>query len=459
METVRGYIDHFIYRNEANGYGVIELQTEEEELICVGSFQGVDQGENVEITGQYVEHAVYGHQLKVEKIRVIEPEDAYAMERYLAGGAVKGIGPALAKRIVKKFGNDTFRIMEEEPERLAEIKGISERMAMDIAGFMENRKELRDAMVFLQRYGITNNLALKIYDTYGMRLYSVIEENPYLLAEEIDGIGFKRADEIAKKAGVRVDSEFRIHCGICYVLGQSALEGHTYLPKEELVRRAKELLEAEEELLEEAKAKVDEEQKNLETLIASKEQEINKYSGDIKNKQQAIAEYEADIAMENDTIKALEAALAEERKRLMEEQGSERIIYDGGMFKWPAPSYTRISSDYGWRLHPTLGVDKFHNGVDMAAPGGSPILAAYDGEVIGAGYNSSMGNYIMINHGGGLITIYMHASALYVSTGEMVARGEKIAAVGTTGRSTGNHLHFGVRLDGEYVSPWNYLSK
>ena len=250
METVQGYIDHFIYRNESNGYGVIELQTEEEELICVGSFQGIDQGENVEITGLYVEHAVYGRQLKAEKIRVIAPENAYAMERYLAGGAVKGIGPALAKRIVKKFGNDTFRVMEEEPERLVEIKGISERMAMDIAGYMESRKELRDAMVFLQKYGITNNLALKIYDTFGMHLYSVIEENPYQLAEEIDGIGFKRADEIAKKAGIRVDSEFRIHCGICYVLSQSSLEGHTYLPKEELVRRAKELLETVEELIE-----------------------------------------------------------------------------------------------------------------------------------------------------------------------------------------------------------------
>ena len=232
-----------------------------------------------------------------------------------------------------------------------------------------------------------------------------------------------------------------------------------YVTNRELIEVCKAELEAEEELLEEAKAKVDEEQKNLEELIASKEQEINRYTGDIKNKQQAIAEYEADIAMENDTIKALEEALAAERKRLLEEQGSERIIYDGGMFKWPAPSYTRVSSDYGWRLHPTLGVDKFHNGIDLAAPGGSPILAAYDGQVIGVGYNSSMGNYVMINHGGGLITIYMHASALYVSNGDMVGRGEKIAAVGTTGRSTGNHLHFGVRLDGNYVSPWNYLSK
>jgi len=232
-----------------------------------------------------------------------------------------------------------------------------------------------------------------------------------------------------------------------------------YVTNRELIEVCKAELEAEEELLEEAKAKVDEEQANLETLIASKEQEINKYTGDIKNKEQAIAEYEADIAMENDTIAALEAALAEERKKLLAANGSERIIYDGGMFKWPAPSYTRISDEFGWRIHPTLGIEKFHNGIDLAAPGGSPILAAYDGEVIGAGYNSSMGNYIMINHGGGLITIYMHASALYVSNGEMVGRGEKIAAVGTTGRSTGNHLHFGVRLNGEYVNPWNYLSK
>ena len=232
-----------------------------------------------------------------------------------------------------------------------------------------------------------------------------------------------------------------------------------YVKNRELIEVCKAELEAEEELLEEAKAKVDEEQANLEELISTKESEINRYTGDISDKEKAIAEYEADIALENDTIKALEAALAEERRRLLEENGSEKIIYDGGMFKWPAPSYTRISSDYGWRMHPTLGVEKFHNGVDMAAPGGTPILAAYDGEVIASGYNSSMGNYIIINHGGGLITIYMHASALYVSQGTMVVRGEKIAAVGTTGRSTGNHLHFGVRLNGEYVSPWNYLSQ
>ena len=250
MEKIQGYIDHFIYFNESNGYGVIELYTEDEDIICVGSFGGIGQGENVEITGQYVEHAVYGRQLKAESIRVLTPEDAYAMERYLAGGSIKGVGPALAKRIVAKFGNDTFRIMEEEPERLAEIKGISERKAMEIAEQMEERKELREAMLFLQKYGITNNLAMKIYDTYGMQLYHVLQENPYRMAEEIDGVGFKRADEIAQKIGIRTDSRFRIHCGICYVLGQSAAEGHTYLPKEELVQRACLLLDVEREQIE-----------------------------------------------------------------------------------------------------------------------------------------------------------------------------------------------------------------
>ena len=225
----------------------------------------------------------------------------------------------------------------------------------------------------------------------------------------------------------------------------------------EYIQACKEQLDAEKELLDEAKAQVEEEEANLETLISAKEGEINIKTADINNKEAAIKEYEEDLAAQTATIQALEAAVAAERAQLAE--AGEAIVYDGGMFKWPAPSYTRISDDYGSRTHPILGVQQFHNGVDMAAPGGSPILAAYDGKVVAAAYNASMGNYIMINHGGGLYTIYMHASALYVSTGETVTRGQKIAAVGTTGRSTGNHLHFSVRKDGAYVSPWNYLSK
>ena len=136
----------------------------------------------------------------------------------------------------------------------------------------------------------------------------------------------------------------------------------------------------------------------------------------------------------------------------------QQIIYDGGLFCWPAPEFTRISDDYGYRLHPILNVQQFHNGVDMAAPKGTPILAAYDGIVVSAEYNASMGNYVMINHGNGLYTIYMHADTLVVSKGASVSRGQKIATVGSTGRSTGNHLHFGVRLNGTYVSPWSYIT-
>lgn len=227
-----------------------------------------------------------------------------------------------------------------------------------------------------------------------------------------------------------------------------------YVAHAEYVSLCKEGLEEEKSVLEEAKKSVEAEEASLNELISAKEQEINAVSSDIKNKEAAIAEYEAYIAEQNETIAMLEKAVAEERKRLAAEQGRK---YDGGVFAWPAPSYTRISDEYGNRMHPTLGIQKFHNGIDMAAPGGSPILAAYDGTVVAAAYSSSMGNYIMIDHGDSLYTIYMHASALYVSKGAEVSKGQKIAAVGTTGRSTGNHLHFGVRLNGNYVNPRQYL--
>lgn len=211
----------------------------------------------------------------------------------------------------------------------------------------------------------------------------------------------------------------------------------------------KEQLEEEEAALQEAKEAVEIEQSNLEVLIDNKNKEITAYETDIATQEQAIKEYEEYIREQDQMIAALE-------KALREMEGSKRT-YDGGMFKWPAPSYTRISDNFGWRHHPILNKQQFHNGVDMAAPGGSPILAAYDGTVVSAGYSSTMGNYIYLNHGSGLVTIYMHASALYVSVGQDVNKGDKIAAVGTTGRSTGNHLHFGVRLNGSYVDPMGYF--
>ncbi len=225
----------------------------------------------------------------------------------------------------------------------------------------------------------------------------------------------------------------------------------------EYVETCKQQLEAEQELLEEAKSDAEAEQQSLELLIAEKEQQMAAYQADINNQEQVLKAYEDEMAARDAEIKALEKAMKEQQEAL-EKANNKKNTYDGGMFAWPAPSYTRISDDFGMReVHPIYKVQKMHNGVDMAAPGGSPILAAYDGTVIAAAYSSSMGNYIMIDHGDGLTTIYMHASALYVKSGQNVAKGEKIAAVGTTGNSTGNHLHFGVRLNGTYVNPWNYL--
>ena len=226
-----------------------------------------------------------------------------------------------------------------------------------------------------------------------------------------------------------------------------------YTETKEMIADCEEQLKLEQEVLVEAQTVAKKEQKSMESLIVEKQVQIESFESDIENKEEAIKQYEDEIASQNAEIAALEAAVANEKASL----GGDAINYDGGAFAWPAPSYTKVSSDYGNRMHPTLGVVKFHNGVDLAAPTGTAICAAYNGDVVAAGYSSTMGNYIMIDHGGGLFTIYMHASSLSVSAGTSVTRGQQIATVGSTGRSTGPHLHFGVRLNGNYVSPWNYL--
>lgn len=229
-----------------------------------------------------------------------------------------------------------------------------------------------------------------------------------------------------------------------------------YAATTEYVRICKAELEAQKSLLDEAKAVQVTEQQTVEGLITEKQETLTAYETDIANKEAAIAEYEEQLALENEIISALEAQVLEEKREILAENGIV-LTYDGGKFTWPCPSYTRISSPYGWRMHPTLGVNKFHNGVDMAAPKGTDILAAYSGEVVASAYNSTMGNYVMMNHGNGVYTIYMHASKLCVSEGDIILEGEKIAEVGSTGRSTGPHLHFGVRKDGQYVNPMDYL--
>ena len=245
MEVVTGYVEHIVFRNDENGYTVFRLENDDGEITCVGNFNFISEGENMELRGEYTNHSVYGLQLKVSSHTLKEPEDVVSIERYLGSGAIKGVGQALAGRIVKKFREDTFRIIEEEPERLAEIKGISERKAREIAEQVEEKKDMRKAMIYLQKYGISNRLAAKIYQRYGLDVYKVLEENPYQLADSIEGIGFKTADEIAARIGIHTDSDYRIKSGLFYTLQQAVSEGHVYLPQEELLRRAGILLEVE----------------------------------------------------------------------------------------------------------------------------------------------------------------------------------------------------------------------
>lgn len=252
MESISGYIDHIIFHNDENGYTVFVLRPDDEvdenvldgedDLTCVGNFFGIAQGEHIRLEGDYREHKSYGLQFLATAYEVIMPQDAEAVLRYLSSGAIKGIGPVLAKKIVEKFGDETFHIMETRPEKLAEIRGISESKAMDISDQVLNRRDQRSAMLLLSSYGIGSTLSMRIFKQYGRDLGRVLEENPYRLAEEVDGVGFKIADAIAAKNGFAIDSDFRIECGILYVLSQTAGNGHTYLPSEELMDYASELL-------------------------------------------------------------------------------------------------------------------------------------------------------------------------------------------------------------------------
>ena len=243
-ECVTGYIDHIIFRNEDNGYTVFVMKgvKGEEELTCVGNFPVISQGATIEASGSYINHHVYGKQFQITSFAEKMPEDALAMERYLGSGAIKGIGAALAARIVRHFGEDTLRVVEEEPERLAEVKGISEKKAREIAAQTAEKADMRKAMMFLQKYGISLNLGAKIYQKYGDSVYSVLQENPYRLADDISGVGFKIADEIAGRIGIHTDSDYRIRSGMMYTLLQASGEGHVYLPQEELFGRASVLL-------------------------------------------------------------------------------------------------------------------------------------------------------------------------------------------------------------------------
>ena len=295
MEEYKGYVEHIIYRNEENTYTVFEVQCGEGLLTCTGFPPAISEGESCVVTGESVQHAVYGAQFKVDTYRVTAPENSQAMLRYLSSGAVKGIGQALAARIVDRFGEETIRIMDEEPERLAEVKGISERGAREIAAYMAEKRELRDAMLFLQQYGVTNRVALKIWKTYGARMYAVLRENPYQLAEDIFGIGFATADEIASRVGISAQSEFRVRSGILYTLSLTLSEGSSYLPREILLRRTSELLKVPDELID---IQIDNLAVERRIKMRRKGEEIQVYSNTAWREEQQIARMLADLEAE-----------------------------------------------------------------------------------------------------------------------------------------------------------------
>lgn len=322
METIKGYVDHIIYQNKDNGYAVLSMNVDDEEEICVGIFRGVDNGENLEITGEYVEHPSYGFQFKANSFKVVEPDDLLSMERYLGSGAIKGVGEALAKRIVKRFGKDTFRVIEEEPERLVEVKGISERIAQQITDQMIEKREIREAFLFLQKYGITNTLAVKIYEKYGMGMYGILKENPYRLAEDIQGVGFRLADEIAEKIGIHTDSDYRIRSGILYTLLQASLEGHMFLPMRVLVRRSADLLQVPEKAI---RAQIQNLHMDHKVVVkkTTDEPEVYAFSYYYAELNCARMLRELNVLMESELLDSEEKRIETILQRILKEQGLE----------------------------------------------------------------------------------------------------------------------------------------
>ena len=242
MDTVKGYVEKVIFRNAENGYTVLSVEDNGVSTVCVGSFHDIRPGEFMEFSGEFVFHPRFGQQFKAEKARTVMPEDIASVEKYLGSGAIKGIGAVTARRIIEKFGDDTMRILDEEPERLAEIKGISMKKALEIAATQEEKKDVRNCMIFLGEYGVSNAMSVKLYGLYGQDIYTIVRDNPYQLADEVTGIGFRKADEIARRSGFDAGSGFRIKAGIIYVLQQALEQGNVYLPEDILKQRVMEVL-------------------------------------------------------------------------------------------------------------------------------------------------------------------------------------------------------------------------
>ena len=325
MDKIKGFIEHIIYRNADNGYTVLNLIGSEKEITCVGFFKMMDQGETIEAEGNYTTHPIYGEQFKIERYQIVPPEDVVSIERYLGSGAIKGVGEALAARIVKRFGADTYRIIEEEPERLVEVRGISERKAREIAATVYEKRDAREAMTFLQKYGISNTLAIRIYESYGTQLYGILKENPYRLAEDIHGIGFRIADEIASRIGIHTDSDYRIRSGILYALMLAGGEGHCYLPQDILLRKAGELLGLEPTVMEPHIGNLAMDKKLVIKKPAEGESECKVYGATYYYAELNCAKmlHDLNISEEGERPESEEEAILEKIDRIEEELGIE----------------------------------------------------------------------------------------------------------------------------------------
>lgn len=323
MKELDGYVDHIIYRNSDNGYTVLSLNVEYGEEILVGTFRAIDEGERIVARGDFITHPSYGEQFKVVEYEIKELEDIKSIERYLASGVIKGIGEKMAKRIVAAFGIDTFRIIDEEPEKLISIKGISERIARDIATQFEEKRGMRKAMMFLQDYGISMNMSVKIYSRYGNRLFEILNENPYKLTEDIDGIGFVKADEIADRIGIGKDSPYRIKSGILYALNASLADGNTYLPDNKLIENSCELLNLESEYI---KAQIAE--LSAEKRIVINDEKI--YASNVYYLELSCAKMLMDLNVEHnenvDRLKKVIVSLQEESGLKLDENQIEAVI-------------------------------------------------------------------------------------------------------------------------------------
>lgn len=346
------------------------------------------------------------------------------------------------KGLVKKLENEKSNL-KNYVEQLDATLEVVEAKIVDLEGqITEKEADISDAQ---EKLANAKDVEANQYQSMRKRIKSSYESGEYHILEQIlaarsfhdmlNRISYE--EEVIKYENQKLDE---------------------FIANKEYIALCEKQLQVEKEYLDAVKTSVQNEQAAVEELIATKSQEIDSYERNISTQEKAIKEYEADIAEQNEIIKQLEKAVEEEKERIKKQNGLVQT-YDGGTFHFPLESYTRVSDDYGPRIHPTLNVPQFHNGVDFAAPKGTAIYAAYNGVVVAATYSSTMGNYVMIDHGDGLYTIYMHASKLYVKKDEVVSKGQKIAGVGSTGRSTGNHLHFSVRKNGSYVSPWDYIVK